>query len=85
MDESNGYCDEIFNKSEHYESLKYLMKHIRDLSEIDKKRNNVVLNLKLLCRYKIRKLISEEKLILVQIDNQFGLNSQLLKFVKFMI
>ncbi len=38
-----------------------------------------------ICRYEIRKIIDKEKLILVQIDNQFGLNSQLLKFLKYIM
>ncbi len=85
LNECNGYIEELLYKSVVYESIKTCMKHVRSLSRSNKKTDNIELKLKNICRYEIRHLIRERKLVLVQMNHQLNLNSKLFKYVKFII
>jgi hypothetical protein len=80
--EFNSYIAEMFDIGTEHSLLEDLMRDINTLLEIDRNINGKYSMLKQICRFKIRNYVRNRQDVLVQIEKNFFLNSELNKYLK---
>ncbi|CAF3973864.1 unnamed protein product [Rotaria sp. Silwood2] len=83
LNEYNIYIEQILEPNNKYlSSFKTLMSNIQNLLNIDTKNNKKCYTLKEICRFPIRNYMRNRQYVLVLVEKQFDLPSQLFNYIK---